>query len=82
VRALFPVHKYDNKFSPGDGDRAFIELGNFANSGHWSNFTLECPDPEVGGFDRGDVNFGGLNRAARHLRRPRAVDNSGFPPPR
>lgn len=65
VRAIFPVHKYDNQFSPGDGDRAFIELGNFANSGHWSNFTLDCPDPQVGGFDSGDVNFGGLNRASR-----------------
>jgi hypothetical protein len=78
VRALFPVHKYDNKFSPGDGDRAFIELGNFANSGHWSNFTLECPDPEVGGFDRGDVNFGGLNQPRDTYDAPAPVDNSGF----
>ena len=27
VRALFPVHKYDNQFSPGDGSDAFIALG-------------------------------------------------------
>ena len=62
VRAMFPVHKYDNAFTPGDGDRAFIELGNFLNSGHWSNFTEECPqDIDGGGFDNGDVFFGGLN---------------------
>src|SRR5690606_38689265 len=61
IRALFPVHKYDNAFTPGDGDRAFIELGNFFNSGHWSNFTLECPREIYDGFDQGDVNFGGLN---------------------
>jgi microsomal dipeptidase-like Zn-dependent dipeptidase len=72
VRALFPVHKYDNKFTPGDGDRAFIELGNFMNSGHWSNFTLDCPDLSNGGFDSGDVYFGGLNM-------PRDVYDS--PPP-
>lgn len=78
IRALFPVHKYDNKFSPGDGDRAFIELGNFANSGHWSNFTLECPDPQVGGFDSGDVNFGGLNMPRDVYDSPPPVDNSGF----
>ncbi|HVI02952.1 MAG TPA: hypothetical protein VM869_29845, partial [Enhygromyxa sp.] len=61
VRALFPVHKYDNAFTPGDGDRAFIELGNFLNSGHWSNFTLDCPSEVYDGFDQGDVYFGGLN---------------------
>lgn len=78
VRAIFPVHKYDNKFSPGDGDRAFIELGNFANSGHWSNFTLECPEPQVGGFDSGDVNFGGLNMPRDVYDSPAPVDNSKF----
>lgn len=61
VRVIFPVHKYDNLFSPGDGDRAFIELGNFANSGYWSNYTLDCPADVTDGFDRGDVFFGGLN---------------------
>lgn len=61
VRAMFPVHKYDNAFTPGDGDRAFIELGNFINSGHWSNFDLDCPDLNDHGFDNGDINFGGLN---------------------
>jgi len=79
VRAIFPVHKYDNKFTPGDGDRAFIELGNFSNSGHWSNFTLDCPDPQVGGFDSGDVNFGGLNMPRDVYDSPAPVDNSKFP---
>ena len=79
VRAIFPVHKYDNKFSPGDGDRAFIELGNFANSGHWSNFTLDCPDPQVGGFDSGDVNFGGLNMPRAEYDSKAPIDNSKFP---
>ena len=79
VRAIFPVHKYDNKFTPGDGDRAFIELGNFSNSGHWSNFTLDCPDPQVGGFDKGDVNFGGLNAPRDVYDSPAPVDNSKFP---
>jgi microsomal dipeptidase-like Zn-dependent dipeptidase len=78
VRAVFPVHKYDNKFTPGDGDRAFIELGNFANSGHWSNFTLDCPDPQVGGFDSGDVNFGGLNMPRDVYDSPAPLDNSAF----
>ncbi len=78
VRAIFPVHKYDNKFTPGDGDRAFIELGNFANSGHWSNFTLDCPDPQVGGFDDGDVNFGGLNMPRDVYDSPAPIDNSKF----
>lgn len=61
VRAVFPVHKYDNQFSPGDGSGDFIELGNFFNSGYWTNKTEECPDdgmPE--GFDGGRVTFGGL----------------------
>lgn len=79
VRAIFPVHKYDNKFSPGDGDRAFIELGNFANSGHWSNYSLDCPDPQVGGFDSGDVNFGGLNMPRDVYDSAPPIDNSKFP---
>ncbi|MFV8749639.1 hypothetical protein ACNOYE_03695 [Nannocystaceae bacterium ST9] len=78
IRAIFPVHKYDNKFTPGDGDRAFIELGNFANSGHWSNFTLDCPVPQVGGFDSGDVNFGGLNMPRDVYDSEAPIDNSGF----
>lgn len=61
VRAVFPVHKYDNRFSPGDGSGDFIELGNFFNSGHWTNQTEECPEDGMNqGFDGGSVTFGGL----------------------
>lgn len=60
VRVVFPVHKYDNGFSPGDGHRGVIEIGNLMNSGHYSNYTLDCPD--IQSFDRGNVVFGGLNR--------------------
>jgi hypothetical protein len=78
VRALFPVHKYDNAFSPGDGDRAFIEVGNFLNSGHYSNFVTEdCPAiPTV--FDDGDVVFGGLNQPREDYLAPPPNDLSGF----
>jgi microsomal dipeptidase-like Zn-dependent dipeptidase len=80
VRALFPVHKYDNKFTPGDGDRSFIELGNFVNSGHWSNFTLDCPpDLNNQGFDSGDVYFGGLNMPRDVYDSPPPNDLSNYP---
>ena len=60
VRAIFPVHKYDNAFTPGDGDRGIFELGNFMQTGHWSNYVEDCPEvPTV--FDRGPVEFGGFN---------------------
>lgn len=78
VRAAFPVHKYDNAFSAGDGDRAFIELGNFLNSGHWSNFVEDgCPDVPVV-FDKGDVAFGGLNQPRDDFFAPAPNDFSGF----
>ncbi|NJK31074.1 MAG: hypothetical protein HC927_00930 [Deltaproteobacteria bacterium] len=79
VRVLFPVHKYDNAFTPGDGDRAFIELGNFLNSGHWSNFTLDCPPGIDHGFDRGDVAFGGLNMPRDEYISAPPNDMSNFP---
>ncbi len=60
VRVLFPQHKYDNAFAPGDGSDGFIEVGNFLNSGHYTNkVTEDCPDVQPG-FDGGDVTFGGL----------------------
>jgi microsomal dipeptidase-like Zn-dependent dipeptidase len=78
VRVLFPVHKYDNAFSAGDGMRAIIELGNFVNSGHWSNFTDEC-DPSVPTvFDHGDVTFGGLNMPRADYLAPAPNDTTGF----
>lgn len=61
VRVVFPVHKFDNGFSAGDGHRGVIELGNFVNSGHYSDYTLDCPDVKPS-FDKGDVTFGGLNK--------------------
>jgi len=60
VRVIFPVHKYDNAFTAGDGQRGFIELGNFINSGHWSNFVEDCPESGTR-FDHGHVFFGGIN---------------------
>jgi len=61
VRALFPVHKFDNAFSAGDGHRGFIELGNTIATGQYSNFTTDC-DPTVDApFDHGGVAYGGLN---------------------
>lgn len=79
VRVLFPVHKYDNAFSAGDGDRAFIELGNFLNSGYWGNYTEDCPGLDHG-FDRGPITFGGLNMPRSEYMLPEPPnDFSGFP---
>ncbi len=61
VRVLFPVHKYDNAFTPGDGSKGIFEIGNFLQTGHWSNFVEDCPDIDTV-FDRGTVQFGGLNQ--------------------
>ena len=61
VRAIFPVHKYDNAFSAGDGSNGIIEVGNFVNSGHYSNFVQDCPDIATS-FDKGGVTFGDLNK--------------------
>ena len=75
VRVLFPVHKMDNGFSAGDGDRRVSDIGNFAHSGHYSNF-IPCPEELQafdGGFDRGGVNFADLNR-------PRDVYDPIIPP--
>lgn len=79
VRAIFPVHKYDNAFGPGDGDRAFIELGNFFNTGNWSNFTTDCPPDMPARFDNGDVIFGDINMPRDEYDAPPPNDMSGFP---
>ena len=80
VRALFPVHKYDNKFAPGDGSGDFIELGNFLNSGHWTNKTEDCPtDGLPTGFDNGSVTFGDLNLPRDEYLSAAPNDFSGFP---
>lgn len=63
VRALFPVHKFDNAFSPGDGQRGFMEVANALNSGHYNNFSASCDPTVSGGFDGGnEVVFSALNR--------------------
>jgi microsomal dipeptidase-like Zn-dependent dipeptidase len=77
VRVLFPVHKFDNAFSAGDGDRNVGQLGSFVNSGHFSNFVQDCPDsPSV--FDNGGVIFGGLNQPRKEYAGPTPNDMSGF----
>lgn len=77
VRALFPVHKFDNAFSAGDGDRNVGQIGSFVNSGHWSNLVEDCPDvPSV--FDRGEVRFGGINQPRADYLEPAPNDFSGF----
>jgi len=77
VRAIFPVHKYDNAFSAGDGDRPIGEIGGFINSGHWSSYTEDCPDlPTV--FDRGDVELGGLNMPRAEFASAPPNDMTGF----
>jgi microsomal dipeptidase-like Zn-dependent dipeptidase len=77
VRAIFPVHKYDNGFSAGDGHRGIIELGNFIQTGHWSNFTDDCPDVPTQ-FDRGDVTFADLNEPRDEYFAAPPNDMSGF----
>lgn len=77
IRTIFPVHKYDNGFSAGDGHRGIIELGNFLQTGHDSNYTLDCPDfPAV--FDKGAVQFGGINNPRDDYFAPPPHDMSGF----
>ena len=78
VRAIFPVHKYDNSFSPGDGHRGIIELGNFIQTGHWSNYTEDCPDNSRANFDQGDVDFGDLNEPRDDYFAEAPVDMSDF----
>ena len=77
VRVLFPVHKFDNAFSAGDGDRNVGQLGSFVNSGHYSNFVQDCPDsPSV--FDNGSVIFGGLNQPREEYAAQAPNDLFGF----
>lgn len=64
VRVLFPVHKYDNAFSAGDGQKGIIELGNIIQTGHYSSFTRDCDETvQGGGFDGGgSLVFPAANR--------------------
>lgn len=80
VRVIFPVHKYDNAFTPGDGSSDFIELGNFFNSGHWTNLTEECPGGGIpAGFDGGSISFGGLQQPRDTYDSAAPNDFSAFP---
>jgi microsomal dipeptidase-like Zn-dependent dipeptidase len=78
VRAIFPVHKYDNGFSAGDGDKLFIELGNFFNSGHWNNFVTDCDASVNTVFDDGPLEFPGLNQPRAEYLSPPPNDLSGY----
>ncbi|MFO0619190.1 MAG: hypothetical protein U0414_41760 [Polyangiaceae bacterium] len=77
VRVVFPVHKFDNAFTSGDGSSGIIELGNFINSGHYSDFVQDCPGISAN-FDGGDVTFGGLNKPRDVYDSPAPNDFSGF----
>ncbi len=78
VRAMFPVHKYDNGFSAGDGDKEFIEVGNFIQTGHFANFTTDC-DPSIPTtFDNGTVSFSALNQPRVDYAAAPPNDTSGF----
>ena len=79
VRAIFPVHKYDNAFSAGDGHKLIIELGNFIQTGHFSNFTPDCDQGVPAGFDGGPAAFPGLNMPREDYFAPPPNDFSGFP---
>jgi microsomal dipeptidase-like Zn-dependent dipeptidase len=78
VRALFPVHKYDNAFSAGDGHKAIIEIGNILQSGHFSNFTTECDTSVNTVFDRGPLVFPGFNEPRDDFFAPPPFDFTDF----
>lgn len=78
VRVLFPVHKYDNAFSAGDGSKGFIELGNIITTGHFSNFTTDCDTSVPSVFDRGAMTFPGMNEPREEYVSPAPNDFSQF----
>lgn len=77
IRVLFPVHKYDNAFSAGDGSKSIIELGNILQTGHFSNFTTDCIDINTT-FDRGRMQFPGMNEPRENYLAPAPNDFSEF----
>ncbi|MFT4572498.1 MAG: microsomal dipeptidase-like Zn-dependent dipeptidase, partial [Candidatus Binatia bacterium] len=76
VRALFPVHKYDNAFSAGDGDKGILELGNFIQSRYFNNYTEDCDLGVSSAFDKGPLTFPGLNQPRAEFMGP--LPNSTF----
>ncbi|MEH6591528.1 MAG: hypothetical protein V7746_14805 [Halioglobus sp.] len=80
VRVLFPVHKYDNAFSAGDGDRGIIEIGNIGHTGHYTNF-VKCSEDLLsfdGGFDSGGASAASLNQPRDVYDSPPPLDMSNF----
>ncbi|MFT7265677.1 MAG: hypothetical protein ACI9A2_003765 [Halioglobus sp.] len=80
VRAIFPVHKYDNAFSAGDGDRGIIEVGNFLHTGYFGNL-VKCDESLLGfpgGFDSGGLSFTSLNMPREVFDSAPPIDMSGF----
>ncbi len=82
VRVLFPVHKFDNGFSAGDGDRGpILELGNVVHTGHYGHLA-PCPEELLGfngGYDTGDTNVPDLHQPRLDYLAPPVLDMSGFP---
>ncbi|MFN3199469.1 MAG: hypothetical protein ACE366_13780 [Bradymonadia bacterium] len=77
VRIVFPVHKFDNGFGPGDGMDGVIEMGNFINTGHYTSKTENCP-LGMQSFDQGGLTFSELNQPRNDYLDPPVVDMSGF----
>jgi microsomal dipeptidase-like Zn-dependent dipeptidase len=77
VRVIFPVHKFDNAFSAGDGSSGIIELGNFVNTGQYLDFVQDCPSISTT-FDGAEVTFGGLNKPRDQYDSPAPNDMSKF----
>jgi len=78
VRVMFPVHKYDNAFSSGDGMKGFIELGNLIQTGQWADFTTDCDDNVPRGFDGGRMTFPGINKPRQDYESPPPLHLSKF----
>ncbi|MEM6791158.1 MAG: hypothetical protein AAF715_26810 [Myxococcota bacterium] len=77
VSVIFPVHKFDNGFSAGDGQGGIIEIGNIANTGHYSSFIEDCPGIDTA-FEGDEVTFGGLNRPRDDFDAPPVIDVTRF----
>ena len=78
IRVLFPVHKYDNAFSAGDGARGVLEIANLINGGHYSSFVDDCDIAAPNLADHGSVTFGGLNRPREVFGGEAPIDISAF----
>lgn len=77
VRIVFPVHKFDNGFGPGDGQDGVIEMGNFINTGHYTSKSENCP-LGMQSFDHGGLTFSELNQPRNEFLAPAVVDMSDF----